>query len=63
MALVVKNLPANVLDMGSIPSLERSPEGGNGSPLQEACLENSTDLGGLQSIGSQTDMTEYRVHK
>ena len=34
---VVKNLPANVgnaRDMGSISRSERSPGGGNGSPLQ-----------------------------
>ena len=33
-SLVVKNLPANARDMGSIPGLGRSPGGGNGSPLQ-----------------------------
>ena len=31
---VVKNLPANEGDMGSTPGLGRSPEGGNGNPLQ-----------------------------
>ena len=31
---VVKNPPANGGDTGSIPGLERSPEEGNGSPLQ-----------------------------
>ena len=30
---MVKNLPANAGDMGSIPGLERSPGGGNGNPL------------------------------
>ena len=34
MAQVVKNLPANAGDMGSIPELGRSPEVGNGNPLQ-----------------------------
>jgi len=38
---MVKNLPANAKDMGSIPGLERSPGGGNGNPLQYSCLENS----------------------
>ena len=36
MALVVKNLPANGGDqgsVGSIPGLERSPGGGHGNPL------------------------------
>ena len=59
MALVVKNLPANVgdiRDMDSIPGSERSPGGGpraqwirigegNGNPLQYSCLENFMDKG------------------
>ena len=40
---VIKNLPANAGDMGSIPELGRSPGEGNGSPLQYSCLENPTD--------------------
>ena len=42
-ALVVKNLPANVGDIrdaGLIPGLGRSPEGGKGNPLQYSCLGN-----------------------
>ena len=31
--------------MGLIPGLERSPEVGNGRPLQYSCLENSMDRG------------------
>ena len=31
---MVKNLPANAGDMGSIPGVGRSPGGGNGNPLQ-----------------------------
>ena len=45
MALVVKNLPANAGDTGSIPGLGRSPGGGHGNPLQYSCLENPTDRG------------------
>ena len=30
---------------GSIPGLGRSPEEGNGNPLQYSCLENSMDRG------------------
>ena len=37
--LVVKNLPANVGDVGSIPGLGGSPEGGKGNPFQCSCLE------------------------
>ena len=33
----------NTRDSGSIPGLERSPEEGNGNPLQYSCLENSRD--------------------
>ena len=32
---VVKNLPANVGGMGSVPGLGRSPGEGNGNSLQE----------------------------
>ena len=35
----------NVGDLGSIPALGRSPEEGNGNPLQYSCLENSMDGG------------------
>ena len=45
---MVKNLPANVGDTEDtawIPGLRRSPEGGNGNPLQYSCLENPTDRG------------------
>ena len=47
-ALVVKNLSANVgdiRDMSSIPGLERSPGGGHSNPLQYFCLENPMDRG------------------
>ena len=40
---VVKNLPANTGDVGSIPGLGISPGEGNGYPLQYSYLENSTD--------------------
>ena len=43
--LVVKNLPANAGDTGSIPGLGRSPGGGHGNPLQHSCLENPLDRG------------------
>ena len=42
---VVKNLPANAGDMGSIPGLGRSPERENGNPLQFSCLGNPMDRG------------------
>ena len=53
-----KNPPANAGDVGdtsSIPGSGRSPRGGNGNPLQYACLENPVDRGarGLQSMETQ----------
>ena len=41
---MVKNPPANVgdaRDVGSLSGLGRFPGGGNGSPFQYSCLENS----------------------
>ena len=46
--LVVKNPPASTGDMRnteSIPGSGRSPEEGNGNPLQYSCLENPMDRG------------------
>ena len=37
---IVKNPPANVGDMGSIPGSERFPGEGNGNPLQYFHLGN-----------------------
>ena len=51
----VKNPPANVGDVGSIPGSGGPPEGGKGDPLQDSCLGNPMDRepGGLQSMGSR----------
>ena len=51
-ASVVNNLPANAGDSGDeglIPALGRSPEVGNGKPLQYSCLENSMDRAAWQA--------------
>ena len=32
-------------DASSVPGLIRSPEGGNGNPLQYSCLKNPMDCG------------------
>ena len=45
LGLVVKNLPANAGDAGSIPGLGRSPGGGNGNPIQYSCLKIPTHRG------------------
>ena len=57
---VVKSPPANLgdpRDGGSMSGSRRSPEGGNGNPLQYSFLGNPMDRGAWQgSLGSQ------RVH-
>ena len=40
---MVKNLPANGGDMGSIPGSGRSPAEGNGNPVQYSSLGNPMD--------------------
>ena len=63
-SLVVTNLPASAGDLrdaASIPGRGRSPEGGNGTPLQYCHLDNpmKEELGWLQAIALQeSDMTE-----
>ena len=47
---MVKNLPANAGDVGSMPVLGRFPEEGNCNLLQYSCLE---EPGKLQSMGLQ----------
>ena len=46
---VVKNLPDSEGDSGSIPGLGRSPEEGQGNPLQYSCLKNPMDRGAWQA--------------
>ena len=41
---MVKNLPANAGDMGSIHGLGRYFGGGNDNPLQYYCLDNAMDI-------------------
>ena len=42
---VVKNPPASVGDMHSIPGWGRAPGGGNGNPIQYSCLEDPINRG------------------
>ena len=60
---VVKNLPANAGDLDSIPGSGRSPEEGNGNPLQYSCLGNPTDRGTwratVHGVVKESDMTEH----
>ena len=41
--LAGKESACNAGDLGPIPGLGRSPQGGNGNPLQYFCLENPMD--------------------
>ena len=45
---MVKNLPADAGDAGSIPGSGRSHGEGNGNPLQYSCLENPMNRGAWQ---------------
>ena len=44
-----KESACNAGGLGSIPELGRSPEEGNGNPLQYSCLENPLDRGACQA--------------
>ena len=46
---VVKNLPANIGNVGLTPGSGRSPGEGNGSPLQYSCLGNCLNRGAWQA--------------
>ena len=58
---MVKNLPANAGDMGLIPGLGRSPEEGNGNPLQYSCSGNPLDRGAWQSIAYAAAKSQTQV--
>ena len=54
--------------MGSVPRLQRSPGGGNGSPLQYSCLKNPMDRGDWQATvcraaKSWTRLKRHSMHK
>ena len=59
---VIKNLPANAGDSGSVPGSRRAPGGGHGNPLQDSCLGNPTDRGAWRRYSpwsrKDSDMTE-----
>ena len=56
---VVKNLPANAGKTDLIPGSGRSPEEGNGNPLQYSSWEipQTEEPGGLQSMGLEKSQT------
>ena len=59
---MIKNLPANAGDKGSIPGLGRSPGEGNGNPPQYFSLGNPMDRGAwlaiVHGVTKESDMTQ-----
>ena len=51
----------NAGDPGSISGSRRTPEEGNGNPLQYSCLENSMD-GGASVGHKESDTTAWLTH-
>ena len=62
MAQLVKNLPANGGDLGSIPGLGRSPGEGKGYPLHSLGLENSMDYIVHGVTKSLTRLSDFHFH-
>ena len=58
-----KESACNAEDLTLIPVSERSPEEGNGYPLQYSCLENSTDRGAwwatVHGVADSDRMTKH----
>ena len=58
---MVKNTPTSAGDVGSIPGLGRSPEEGNGNPLQYSCLGNPMGRGAwlatVLGVAKELDIT------
>ena len=55
---VLKNMPANAGETGSIPGSGRAPGEGNGNPLQYSCLGNLLEGGAWRSLESQKIQTQ-----
>ena len=64
---MVKNLPDNPGDMGSIPGSKRYPGEGNGNPFQYSCLGNPMDRGAWQALSmevtEESDITQQLNNK
>ena len=58
---MVKNLPTNARDLGSIPGSGKSPGEAHGNPLQYSCLGDPMDRGAWRVTVhrvAESDMTE-----
>ena len=58
---VSKESACNVGDLGSIPGSGRSPEVGNGNPLQYSCLENPMDRGAWRATVHEVPKSQTRL--
>ena len=61
---MVKNLSANAGDItyvGLIPGLGRSPEGGNGKPLEYSWLENPMNRGARRARVHRVAKSQTRL--
>ena len=58
-----KESACNVVDLGSIPGLGRSPGGGNVYSLQYSGLENSMDCVVHGVAKSGTQLSEFHFHQ
>ena len=58
---MVKDLPANAGDLGSVPGSGRSPGEGNGNLLLYFCLGNPMDIGAwratVHGVAKELNMT------
>ena len=60
---MVKNMPANAEDAGSISGSRRSPGVENGNPLKYSCLENSVDRGVWQATVHRVTKSQTRLKR
>ena len=58
---MVKNLPANAGNMGSIPGSGRSHREGNGNPLQYSSLGNPMDEGAWQATVHEIEKVRHHL--
>ena len=59
---MVKNLPINAGDSGSVPGLGRSPGEGNSNPLQCSGLENSMNYIVRGVANRKTLLSDFHFH-
>ena len=58
-----KESTCNAGDLGSIPGLVRSTEGGQGNSLQYSCLENPMDRGAWRAIEDRVTKSQTRLKR